>query len=51
MEILVRLAIKKYMRSGEVKTATEAYNLFLNDGLLELIETYEDSQWWRENRF
>lgn len=50
MEILVRLAADKYIKTKQLSTYCEAFKTLLNDDLLKRMKEFENPIIWRENR-
>jgi hypothetical protein len=51
VEILVRIAIEKYIRTGQCKTVTGAFRRLLDEGLQKILDNAEDTRLWREERY
>lgn len=51
MEILVRLAADKYIKTKQLTSYTEAFSAILKDGLEKKLNEYENPIVWKENRY
>lgn len=51
LELLVRLSGDKYVKTGEAKNYTDAFNRILSEGLAQTIKQTEDPNKWRQSRY